>query len=220
MTQASRQGMRNVRRALPVTKDLTIEALGSAGARFGLPARRIKAAGRLIASANRLTIDKRLGDAAMVDDRSPSQIRIGPVCAAALVSDDAAVFILAHELIHVANANGDLLALARVVTREARSTACVNTADRQEGDLVCDFIAELVLRNFVGRRPTSQCPEERICLTLTAGNQADKTHLSDAQTLRALMGLDPQLKLLLINWLGGPKIYDQAIVEPVAVKNW
>jgi hypothetical protein len=200
--------MRNVRKVLPVAKDLTIEALGSAGARFGVPAPGIKAAERLITSANKLTLDQRLGDAAMVDDRDPSQIRIGPVCAATLVSDDAAVFILAHELTHIGNSRDDLASFAGVVTREARSMACVSTTNRQEGDLACDFIAELVLRSFVGRRPTSQCPEERICLALTAGNAGDQTHLSDAETLRALIALDPQLKSLLMNWLGGPKIYE------------
>jgi hypothetical protein len=217
--QASRMGMRNVRRVLPVAKDLTVEALGSAALRFGVPPPRIKAADRLIASANRVVLDKRLGDAAMVNDRCPSEIRIGPVCAAGLLSDDAAVFILAHELIHVGNAGDDLEALAEMVTREASSMACVSTTDWQQGDLACDFIAQIVLRNFVGRRPTSQCPEERICLTLTAGNAGDKTHLSDAQTLRALIGLDPQLRRILMTWLGGPQINDYAIIEPLAVKN-
>jgi hypothetical protein len=219
MTQASRLGMRNVRRVLPLAKTLTVEALRSAGLRFGVPVPQMEAAERLISSANRLTFDKRLGDVAMVDDRYPSEIRIGPACAASLVSDDAAVFILAHELVHVANARDDLGAFTGVVTREAKSMACVSPTDGQEGDLACDFIAELVLRNFARKHPTNQCPEERICLTLMSGNAGDKTHLSDAQTLRALIGLDPQLKLLLMNWLGGPQIHDYVIVEPLAVKN-
>jgi hypothetical protein len=216
--QMSLRGIRNVKRLLPVAKGLTTEALHRTGLHCGLNGHQVQQAESRIISANRILLDKRLSDSAMVDDRYSSEIRIGPICAAALVSDDAAVFILAHELTHIGNSEGDLQALARSVSQEARSIACVSATDWQEEDLACDFIAELVLRRFIGGRPTNKSPEERLCLILASGNPGDKTHLSDAQTLRALIGLDPQLKLMLMKWLGGRQTDDYAIVEPLAME--
>src|SRR5262249_37964672 len=155
---------------------------------------------------------------AMVDDRRPFEIHVGPICAETLVSDDEAVFILAHELTHVGNSRGDLQPLTAYISREARSNARVAATDRQQEDLACDFIAELVLRRFIRLRPTASSPEERLCLTLAGGNSADDTHLSDAQTLRALFGLDPQLRRLIVNWLGGPEVNEYTLVESLVME--
>src|SRR6478672_10151067 len=113
--KASLRGVKNINRLLPVAKGLTSEALRSAGLRYGLPAIQIEGAARRITAARRVLLDNRLSDTAMVDARSPSAIRVGPLCAEALVSDDLAVFIVAHELTHVANSRGDLQALAGCV---------------------------------------------------------------------------------------------------------
>ncbi len=210
-SDASLRGVRNIKRLLPVTRTLTNDALRTAGLRYGVPDTQIQEAVRRISVANRVVLDKRLADSAMVDDSQPDAIRIGPACAEALVSDDEAVFILAHELTHVGNSRGELKVLARCISREARSIACVSATSRQEEDLTCDFIAELALRNFVGSRPTARSPEERLCLTLAGGNTGDREHLSDAQTLRALFGLDPQLRLLLTKWLWGRPATDNPL---------
>jgi hypothetical protein len=210
--------MRNVNRLLAVAKLLAIEALQSTGSRYGLPATSIEAAGRRIASANRALLDHRLGDSAMVDDRFPSEIRFGPACAEQMVCDDDAVFVLAHELIHTGNAGGDLKPLAGCIARDARSLACVRATRGQEEDLACDYIAEVVLRNFVAMRPSAKSAEERLCLTLAGGNAGDRSHLSDALTLRALIGLDPNLRLKFVRWLwtGEPGDYspiDSPMIE-------
>jgi hypothetical protein len=209
--QSALRGMRNVNRLLGLAKVLSIEALQSSGLRYGVPATSIEAAGRRIASANRALLDGRLGDSAMVDDRFPSEIRFGRACAEQLVCDDDAVFILAHELTHTGNAGGDLKLLAGNIARDARSIACVSATQGQEEDLACDYVAEIVLRNFVAMRPTAKSAEERLCLTLAGGNAGDRTHLSDAQTLRALIGLDPNLRLTFRKWLwtGGPSDYSR-----------
>jgi len=199
--QAARRGMRNVSRLLGVTKSLAIEALRNTGTRYSVPATSIEAAARRIASANRPVLDGRLGESAMVDDRFPSEIRFGPSCARDLVRDDDAVFTLAHELIHIGNSDGDLRPLARHIARDARSAACVGATEGQEEDLACDFIAEIVLRNFVAMRPTAKSAEERLWLTLAGGSAGDRAHLSDVLTIRALIGLDPQLRITFIRWL-------------------
>jgi len=209
--QAALRGMRNVNRLLGVAKSLAIEALRKTAVRYEVPAVSIEAAGRRIALANRPLLDKRLDESAMVDDRFPNEIRFGPACARELICDDDAVFTLAHELIHIGNAGGDLRQLAGHIARDARSIACVNATKGQEEDLTCDFIAEIALRNFVAMRPTARSPEERMWLTLAGGNTGDGAHLSDVLTVRALMGLDPELRFTLMRWLwdGGPGGYTE-----------
>jgi len=210
--QAALRGMRNVSGLLGITKTLAIEAMRNTALHYGVPEVSIEAAGRRIASANRPVLDGRLGDSAMVDDRLPSEIRFGPTCARELICDDDAVFTLAHELIHIGNSGGDLGSLARHISRDARSIACVRATESQEEDLACDFIAEIVLRNFVAMRPTAKSPEERLWLTLAGGGTGDRAHLSDVLTIRALIGLDPQLRFTFIRWLwdGGPGDYADA----------
>jgi len=217
-SRASLRGVQTLKRLLPTAKAVTSEALRTTGLRFSVPEAQIQEAVGRISSANRVLLDKRLNDSAMVDGSLPSEIRIGPLCAESLVSDDEAVFILAHELTHVGNSGGELQVLARRISGEARSNACVMATSRQEEDLTCDFIAEVALRNFVVARPTAKPAEERLCLALAGGNSGDRSHLSDAQTLRALIGLDPQLRLLLLNWLWGRPANDYPLAGSTIVE--
>ena len=217
-SRASLRGVRTLKKLLPVARALTNDALQNTGLRYGVAGTQIQEAVRRINSANRVLLDKRLVDSAMVDGSLPSEIRIGPVCAESLASDDEAVFILAHELTHIGNSRGELQALARQISREARSIACVNATSKQEEDLTCDFIAEQALRNFVVARPTARSAEERLCLALAGGNAGDRSHLSDAQTLRALIGLDSQLRLLLTKWLWGRPANDYALAGSLTVE--
>src|SRR5262249_44603987 len=215
---ASLRGVRNMNKLLPAARDLTSEALLSAGHRYGLAALPIERAARQLTAARRVSIDDHLGDTAMVDTRFPSAIRVGPECAEALVSDDLAIFIVAHELTHIANSSGDLRDLTKYVSLEAKSSACVNPTDMQEEDLTCDFIAELVLRRFIGTRPSARSPEERLWLTLAGGNSGDSTHLSDAETFRALIGLDSQLRLLITRWLWGRGTDDNTLADSLLME--
>ena len=203
-------GMRNTRRLLPLVKELTLDAL-----RARLKTQGLLREKRLIASVRQVVLDRRLGDSAEVWDEDLSAIRVGHVYAAYLTSDDVAVFMLGHELTHVAARTGRLNQFIEEVSETARLSASVELGDGQREDLACDFIATEVLKRYIALHPNGEAnavrfsrafgydpPAERLvsawqdfCASYD-GDLRDGEHLSQAQTVRALVRLDPELKAL------------------------
>jgi hypothetical protein len=203
-------GMRNTRRLLPLIKELTLDAL-----RTRLKTKGLLKEKRLIASVRQVVLDRRLGDSAEVWDEDLSVIHVGPEYAVDLTSDDIAVFMLGHELTHVAARTGRLKQFIEEVSETARLSASVELGEGQKEDLACDFIATEVLKRFIALHPTGEAnaarfshafgydpPAERLarawqdfCASYD-GDLRDGEHLNQAQTIRALVGLDPELKAL------------------------
>ena len=205
-------GIKNTRRLLSIATKLSIKALLEWGKQNGLPARNLARAERKIKKVDRVVLDGELGDAAAVQDDRPREIRIGSGYAETLISDDEAVFLLAHELTHLAARTGGLDGLIESVSRRA-TAAGVETLDDQEEDLACDFIGAQVLKRFIDLYPTNEpkaerllrtcgyeLPSERLAHAWEAfcasynGFTGDTHHLSQGLTVRALAGLDPELK--------------------------
>jgi len=206
-------GIKNTRRLLPIATKLSIKALLEWGEQNGLPARNLARAERKIKKVDRVILDGGLGDAAAVQDDRPREIRIGSGYAETLISDDEAVFLLAHELTHVAAQTGGLDGLIESASRRAKAAAGVETLDDQAEDLACDFIGAQVLKHFIDLHPTNEpkaerllrtcgyeLPSERLAHAWEAfcasynGFTGDAHHLSQGLTVRALAGLDPELK--------------------------
>jgi hypothetical protein len=212
-------GIRNARRLLPLAKRLTLEALRETGAAYGVSPSGAEPGKRRINSVRRVMLDSRLGGAGAVSDARPPDIRVGPVYAMHLTSDDEALFLLAHELTHVALWSGKLRGFIEGLASKARFTADVAPTGRQKEDLACDFIALMVVKRFVELNPTEEPKAERLSRVLgyetpserlrlawedfcfsyygEHGYRGDDEHLSHGEIRRALREIDPELRTLI-----------------------
>jgi hypothetical protein len=204
-------GMKNARRLLPLAKKLTLESLKD----------RVKTADllrekRLISSVHHLLLDTYLSYSAEVWEDDLSGIHIGPDYAAHLTSDDETMLLLGHELTHVAVRAGRLNNFIESVNDVARASANLELDEEQKEELACDFIGAQVLKRYLaiyskdqanalrfarasGYEPLSERLEhawQDFCASYN-GVSPDQEHLSQDQTFRALLGLDPELKALI-----------------------
>lgn len=208
-------GMKNIRRLLPLAKQLTLESLREAQTGNPSGASGLLREQRLINAVHQVVLDPSLGDTAEVWEEHLSEIRVGSVYAPDLISDDEAIFLLGHELTHVAVRSGRLDQFIENVTETARLSTNVETAEDQREDLACDFTGAEVLKRFIALYPTEETEAERFSRVIgyetsaerlahvwedyCAGGSGDEDHLSQDQTIRALLGLDPELKSLLLD---------------------
>jgi hypothetical protein len=206
-----RLGMENARRLLPLAKKLTLESLDEK-----LKTSRLSREKRLIAAVHRLVLDPSLGGSSEVRDDDLKVIYVGPDYAAFLTSDDETMLLLGHELTHVAARAGRLNFFIEDVNKVARAAANLELAERQKEELACDYTGAEVLKRYIALHPTEETsverfsrvfdyepPAERLarawedfCASYN-GDSPDDEHLSQDQTIRALLGLDPELKALI-----------------------
>jgi len=209
-------GINNVRRLLPLAKRLTLESLREAAMGGDLKASGLMREKRLINGVCKIVPDQHLSGMAAVRDDRLSEISIGSDYLTDLTSDDEAIFLLGHELMHVAVRCGGLDQFIENVAENAKLAANVEPSDDQKEDLACDFAGELVLRRFIALHPTGEAEAARLsrifgyappaqrfarawedfCASYN-GDPGDKDHLSQGQTIRALFALDPQLRTLM-----------------------
>jgi hypothetical protein len=204
-------GLKNVRRLLPLARNLTQDALAGLVKTTNLSREK-----RLIAAVHRIVLDSSLSNAAVVREDDLSVIRISPDYAAYLVSDDEAMLLLSHELTHVAARTGRLNDFIEDVNKIAHSAARLELNEEQKEELACDFTGALVLRRYIALYPTGETgvqrfsrvfgyepPRVRLALAWQDfcasynGAPPDDEHLSQDQILRALVGLDPELRALI-----------------------
>lgn len=209
-------GIKNVRRLLPLARRLTLESLREAEVGDPLKRSGLLREKRLINAVNKIVLDPWLADTAEVSEDRLWEIRIGSDYAFDLISDDEAIFLLGHELTHVAARSGRLNQFIENVTKTARLSASVEPTEDQREDLACDFTGAEVLKRFIALYPKDEPEAERFaravgyephsvrlarawedfCASYN-GDARDEEHLSQAQTIRALFGLDPEFKALL-----------------------
>ena len=209
------RGVRNLRRLLPAVKGLSIDTLHQATAGYIKPVEWPKVT-RLMRGVCRIVRSETLRGMAGVRDGRPWEILVDPEYAPYLISDDEAVFVLAHELTHVAARSGKLNRFIDSVAENAKHSAHVEPTEDQKEDLACDFVGELVLKRFIALNPTGEStalrlskvfgyesPSERFkrawedfCASYN-GDPGDDDHLNQYQTIRALLALDPELPSLM-----------------------
>ena len=210
------RGIKNLHRLLPLAKRWTLETLQQATAEYELwPSARPRVT-QLINGVRSFVRDPDLRSMAAVRDDRLSEIRVDPEYAPYLVSDDVAIFVLAHELTHVAARSGKLNRFIEGVAQQAKGAAEVEPVADQREDLACDFVGALVLKRFITVNPTNdsaatrlsrvlgyESPAERFarawedfCLSYN-GYSGDDDHLTQYQTIRALLALDPELQSLI-----------------------
>ena len=209
-------GVGNIRRLLPSVQRWMLEALREASAAYDVKPTDLPRISGLVRGVRRIVFSEGLRGVAAVRDDRLSEILVDPMYAPYLISDDQAVFVLAHELTHVAARSNKLDRFIKGVAENVTRTAQVEPTEAQKEDLACDFIGEQVLKRFIARKPTNESttarvstvfgyesPEQRFahaweefCASYN-GDPGDDDHLTQYQTIRALLALDSELKSLM-----------------------
>lgn len=209
-------GVGNLRLLLPSVQGWMLEALREATESYDVKPSDWPRIGRLVRGVRRVVFSEGLRGVAAVRDNRLSEILVDPMYASYLISDDQAVFVLAHELTHVAARSNKLDRFIKGVSENVSRTAQVEPTEAQKEDLACDFIGEQVLKRFIALKPTGESttarlstvfgyesPEQRFsraweefCAAYN-GDPGDDDHLTQYQTIRALLALDPELRSLM-----------------------
>lgn len=204
-------GMKNVRRLLPLAKKLTLESLNETLKTTGLLREK-----RLVAAVRQIVLDPGLSNTAEVREEDLSIIHLSPDYAVYLTSDEEAMLMLGHELTHVALRSGRLNYFIENMNEIARASFNLELNKEQKEELACEFTGAEVLKRYIALYPTAETSAERFsrvfgyeppaerlahawqnfCASYN-GDSLDAEHLSQDQTLRALLGLDPELRALI-----------------------
>lgn len=202
------RGVQNLERLLPTVKRLVLASLNEmdASAYRVSPAAR-KQAALYLETVRSVVLERRAGALAWIDEDEPDVVHVGIGYAPDMTTDERAVFLLGHELTHVAALHGNLRDFIKDVTRTARERAGVTPTEDQAEDLACDFVGSQALKRFI--RGDGEASEkdsannarmaERFARAFDYDceyggvEDADDEHLSDSDTFRALLALDPEI---------------------------
>ena len=209
-------GVKNTRRLLPLAKEWMLDALHSAADDRELKPADWSRIDSLINGVRKIIRGRGLRGVAAVRDDRLSEIMIDPYYAPFLTSDDEAIFVLTHELMHVAARSGKLDGFIKRLADDARRKAGVEPTEEQQEDLACDYVASLVLKRFIALNPNTESvsvrvsrvfgyesPAERFARAWEDfsasynGDPGDEDHLTQYQLIRALSALDADLGCLM-----------------------
>ena len=116
-------GLKNIRRLLPLARWLTLDSLRMAQTDGQFKNSGLLREQRLIQGVRQIVLDPQLEGDAEVWEEHLSEIRVATDYAPALISDDEAIFLLGHELTHVAARSGRLRQFIDNVKNTARLSA-------------------------------------------------------------------------------------------------
>jgi len=196
-------GAQRAQRLLPVARKLVAASIEKLATEYKLQRTRSfklnmqRAIGR-VRVVRRVKPDMASRDNASVFLRRPQTITFGTIFLAGLQSDEAMISVLAHELLHIADGDGDSLkSLFRAVgTRASGLTGMRIYAQRAE-ELTCDLVGAMAARSFVSETPDYSPLPRRISRAVqhncVEDDEGDEDHLSPRNTIRALMALSPSL---------------------------
>jgi hypothetical protein len=203
--QQAARGIENARRLLPLAKELTIATLREHESEFHLDHSDLELAARYIQAINTIELDESLGNVAEVDDEQQQKILIGAEYALNLTADEETILLLGHELTHVAAWSERLTPFFEISAQRARQVSGVTATEDQKEDLACDYIGTEALKRFIRLRPTRESAAERLsiplggCVESFEEDTGNDEYLSEGETLRALLGLDPELKRMILH---------------------
>jgi len=196
-------GAQRARRLLPVAQGLvaaSIERLASEykldqTKRFKLKMR--EAIGR-VKIVKRVKADMASRDNASVFLRRPQTITFGTIFLSGLPSDEAMISVLAHELVHIADGDGDSLrSLFRAVGNQASGLTGIRIYAQRAEELTCDLVGAMAARSFISNTPDYSPLPRRISRAVehncVEDDEGDEDHLSPRNTIRALLALSPSV---------------------------
>ena len=197
-------GAQRAQRLLSTAKNLVTGALrqlsdeyrASNSKTYGL---KISRAIARVQAVNRVKPDVDARDNASVYLKNPHSITFGTIFLAGLPSDEGMVSVLAHELVHIADGDGDnLRALFRAVGDRASRLTGLRIHDQRAEELTCDLVGDLAAQSLISSTPNYEPLPRRLARSVEHNcvdeDDSDEDHLSPRNTIRALLALDPKLR--------------------------
>jgi hypothetical protein len=195
-------GIKRAERLLPTAKRLVVESLRGLPASFNVSSDELSRAQNFVSDVNTVVLDKELDNVAEFQDENPTEVHIGPEYGLYLDSDEETLVLLGHELTHAAEQDRNLKTFYHTVAAKVESATSVKVDRAQREDLSCDFIGEQVLKRYIKQNPTKESAATRLSRSLDYNcdniDDSDDEHLSQDDTLTALLLLDPELDHLIL----------------------
>jgi len=197
------EGIQRAERLLPTAKKLVIDSIRELPARFNVSPVEVSRAERFVNNVVSVALDDELDDSAEFQDDEPTSVRIGPGYAVYLGTDEETIMLLGHELTHAAEQEHNLNQFVHTAASIVESEADVHPDRAQRHDLTCDFIGEQVVKRFIKLNPTKESSALRLSYALDYNcgddkDDGDDEHLSQDDTLKAILSLDPELNSLIL----------------------
>jgi len=194
-------GAQRAQRLLPVARELVTASIEELATEYKLQKKKDfdrnmqRAIGR-VQIVRRVKPDMASRDNASVFLRRPQTITFGTIFLAGLPSDEAMISVLAHELVHIADGDGDSLrALFRAVGNRASGLTGMRIHEQRAEELTCDLVGTMAARSFVSETPDYSPLPRRISRAIqhncVLDDEGDEDHLSPRNTIRALLALSP-----------------------------
>ncbi|HKE60564.1 MAG TPA: hypothetical protein VKB46_27845 [Pyrinomonadaceae bacterium] len=196
-------GAQRAERLLPVAKDLVINALRQLVTDYGFQkspayATRLQRAIARVQTVKKVRPDMESRDNASVFLTHPHTITFGTIFLAGLPSDEGMISVLAHELMHIADGDNDLLyALVRAIAVKASSLTGLEIRGQRSEELACDLVGAMAVRSYVAGTPSYEPLPRRLSRSLEHNcvdlDEGDEDHLSPRTTVRVLLSLNSSL---------------------------
>lgn len=195
-------GAKRANRLLPITKKLVaneiVQLAKEYGMYSGLARVRVNAAAARVQAVKQVRPNVDARDNASVLLRDPRAIEFGTIFLAGLLSDEAMISVLAHELTHVASGQGDSLRpLFRAIGRRAAARTGLRIQGQRAEELACDLVGVDATRAFIRQTPSWEPLPRRLARVVEHNcvddDSSDEDHLSPRNTIRALFSLDLDL---------------------------
>jgi len=108
------------------------------------------------------------------------------------------ISVLAHELMHIADGDSDLLyALVKAIAAKASNLTGLEIRGQRSEELVCDLVGAMAVRAYVANTPNYEPLPRRLARSLEHNcvdlDEGDEDHLSPRTTIRVLLSLNSSL---------------------------
>jgi hypothetical protein len=206
-SQEAQDGAERAQRLLPMAKNLVIDSLRQLAKNYGFKRSyeaKLQRAVVRIESVSRIKPDMDARDNASVLLTRPRTISFGTIFLAGLPSDEGMISVLAHELMHIADGDDEIMrALFRAIGNHASDLIGQEVREQRAEELACDLVGVLAARLFVAKSPNYEPLPRRIARSLEHNcvdeDEGDDDHLSPRSTIRALLTLNYSLVRELIS---------------------
>jgi len=205
----AQSGAARAQRVLPIAKNLVISSLQQLIVEYNFKrspmfARRIAQAIERVQAVRRIRPDVESRDNASVLLSRAHTILFGTIFLAGLRSDEGMISVLAHELMHIADGEGNSLRpLVSVIAAKAAKLTGMDISGQRGEELTCDLVGMMAVRSYVLSSPDYESITRRLSRSIqhncVEADEGDEDHLSPRNTIRALLALHPVLVLELVN---------------------
>jgi hypothetical protein len=202
-SQEAREGAERAQRLLPLAKNLVISSIRQLIIEYGLQDSkavdyRVRRATARVQAVRRVRPDMDARDNASVFLSRPHTITFGTLFLAGLRSDEGMISVLSHELMHIADGDGDeLRVLVSAVAAKASGLTGLDIHGQRGEELACDLVGAMAVRAFVADSPGYESIARRLARSIQHNcvelDEGDEEHLSPRNTIRALLALNPVL---------------------------